>query len=137
MWVDRAAGKSPNLVLSCESYLVGDPKTCIEKNQKYSNFLHVSFALLLCSGWKVLGVIAFWNILYNIIILFFLLAGLPFAILTSRHTPFKRGLFCKDESIQYPYKADTISYELLAGIIIPFDVIVVSLHLIFFHYIVF
>ncbi|XP_020661213.1 phospholipid phosphatase 1 isoform X2 [Pogona vitticeps] len=54
-----------------------------------------------------------------------ILAGLPFAILTARHTPFKRGLFCNDESIQYPYKEDTIPYELLAGIIVPFDVIVI------------
>ncbi|XP_062984140.1 phospholipid phosphatase 1 isoform X2 [Elgaria multicarinata webbii] len=53
-----------------------------------------------------------------------IVAGLPFAILTARHTPFKRGVFCNDESIQYPYKDDTISYELLAGIIVPFDVIV-------------
>ncbi|XP_061473974.1 phospholipid phosphatase 1 isoform X2 [Rhineura floridana] len=56
-----------------------------------------------------------------------ILAGLPFAILTARNTPFKRGVFCNDESIQYPYKDDTISYELLAGIIVPFDVIVIIL----------
>ncbi|XP_063151728.1 phospholipid phosphatase 1 isoform X2 [Candoia aspera] len=53
------------------------------------------------------------------------LAGLPFAILTMRGVPFKRGLFCNDESIQYPYKDDTISYQLLAGIIVPLDVIVI------------
>ncbi|KAB0369631.1 hypothetical protein FD755_018624 [Muntiacus reevesi] len=53
-----------------------------------------------------------------------LLAGLPFAILTSRHTPFQRGLFCNDESIKYPYKEDTIPYPLLGGIIIPFSIIV-------------
>lgn len=58
-------------------------------------------------------------------ILCLLLAGLPFAILTSRHTPFHRGLFCNDESIKYPYKEDTIPYALLAGIIIPFSIIVV------------
>ncbi|KAK1345407.1 hypothetical protein QTO34_014120 [Cnephaeus nilssonii] len=50
--------------------------------------------------------------------------GLPFAILTSRHTPFQRGLFCNDESIKYPYKDDTIPYALLGGILIPFSVIV-------------
>ncbi|XP_030114079.1 phospholipid phosphatase 1 isoform X2 [Taeniopygia guttata] len=54
-----------------------------------------------------------------------LLAGLPFAILSSRRTPFQRGVFCSDESIRYPYKEDTISYKLLAGIIIPFSVIVI------------
>ncbi|XP_028922238.1 phospholipid phosphatase 1 isoform X2 [Ornithorhynchus anatinus] len=56
-----------------------------------------------------------------------LLAGLPFAILTSRHAPFKRGVFCNDESIKYPYKEDTISYKLLGGIIIPFNTIVIIL----------
>ncbi|XP_051039030.1 phospholipid phosphatase 1 isoform X2 [Phodopus roborovskii] len=53
-----------------------------------------------------------------------LLAGLPFAILTSRHTPFQRGVFCNDESIKYPYREDTIPYALLGGIIIPFSIIV-------------
>uniref|UniRef100_A0A8I4A465 Phospholipid phosphatase 1 n=2 Tax=Simiiformes TaxID=314293 RepID=A0A8I4A465_CALJA len=56
-----------------------------------------------------------------------LLAGLPFAILTSRHTPFQRGVFCNDESIKYPYKEDTIPYALLGGIIIPFSIIVMIL----------
>ncbi|XP_027719226.1 phospholipid phosphatase 1 isoform X2 [Vombatus ursinus] len=55
------------------------------------------------------------------------LAGLPFAILTSRHTPFQRGVFCNDESIKYPYKEDTISYELLGGIMIPFSIIIMIL----------
>ncbi|XP_060091965.1 phospholipid phosphatase 1 isoform X2 [Heteronotia binoei] len=54
-----------------------------------------------------------------------MLAGLPFAILTARHAPVKRGVFCSDESIQYPYKEDTISYQLLAGIIVPLDIIVI------------
>ncbi|XP_051006498.1 phospholipid phosphatase 1-like [Acomys russatus] len=53
-----------------------------------------------------------------------LLAGFPFAILSSRRTPFKRGVFCNDESIQYPYREDTIPTELLGGIIIPFSIIV-------------
>uniref|UniRef100_W5MVT6 Phospholipid phosphatase 1 n=1 Tax=Lepisosteus oculatus TaxID=7918 RepID=W5MVT6_LEPOC len=53
-----------------------------------------------------------------------LLAGLPFAILTPRHNPFKRGFFCSDESIKYPLKEDTISYELLGGIMIPLTVLV-------------
>ncbi|XP_028658448.1 phospholipid phosphatase 1 isoform X4 [Erpetoichthys calabaricus] len=52
------------------------------------------------------------------------LAGLPFAILTPRHNPFKRGFFCNDDSIQYPLKEDTISYQLLGGIMIPFALIV-------------
>ncbi|XP_074851669.1 phospholipid phosphatase 1 isoform X2 [Carettochelys insculpta] len=52
------------------------------------------------------------------------LVGLPFAILNVRHIPFQRGVFCNDESIQYPIKDDTISYELLAGIIVPFNIII-------------
>ncbi|XP_039606288.1 phospholipid phosphatase 1 isoform X2 [Polypterus senegalus] len=52
------------------------------------------------------------------------LAGLPFAILTPRHNPFKRGFFCNDDSIKYPLKEDTISYQLLGGIMIPFALIV-------------
>ncbi|XP_006889652.1 PREDICTED: lipid phosphate phosphohydrolase 1 [Elephantulus edwardii] len=58
-------------------------------------------------------------------VLCLLLAGLPFAILTSRHTPFNRGVFCNDDSIKYPYKEDTIPYALLGGIIIPFSIIVI------------
>ncbi|XP_066506478.1 phospholipid phosphatase 1 isoform X2 [Hoplias malabaricus] len=51
------------------------------------------------------------------------LAGLPFAILTPRHKPFKRGFFCNDDSIKYPVKDDTISYELLGAVMIPLTLI--------------
>ncbi|XP_014883792.1 lipid phosphate phosphohydrolase 1-like [Poecilia latipinna] len=54
----------------------------------------------------------------------FVLVGLPFFILTPRHSPFKRGFFCNDESIRFPYKEDTISYQLLLGVMIPFTLIV-------------
>nr|XP_046204673.1 phospholipid phosphatase 1-like [Oncorhynchus gorbuscha]XP_046204674.1 phospholipid phosphatase 1-like [Oncorhynchus gorbuscha]XP_046204676.1 phospholipid phosphatase 1-like [Oncorhynchus gorbuscha] len=54
-----------------------------------------------------------------------ILVGLPFAILTPQHNPFKRGFFCNDESIRYPLKEDTISYQLLGGVMIPFTLIVV------------
>ncbi|XP_062854937.1 phospholipid phosphatase 1 [Trichomycterus rosablanca] len=54
-----------------------------------------------------------------------ILAGLPFAILNLQHNPFKRGFFCDDETIMYPYNKDTISYQLLMGIIIPFALIVI------------
>ncbi|XP_076875884.1 phospholipid phosphatase 1 isoform X3 [Brachyhypopomus gauderio] len=47
------------------------------------------------------------------------LAGLPFAILTLQHQAFKRGFFCNDDSIKYPLKEDTISYQLLGGVMIP------------------
>uniref|UniRef100_A0A4W6CJ47 Phospholipid phosphatase 1 n=1 Tax=Lates calcarifer TaxID=8187 RepID=A0A4W6CJ47_LATCA len=51
--------------------------------------------------------------------------GLPFFILTPQHNPFKRGFFCNDESIRYPLKEDTISYQLLGGVMIPFTLIVI------------
>ncbi|CAL8278970.1 unnamed protein product [Merluccius merluccius] len=47
------------------------------------------------------------------------LAGLPFVILTVQHNPFRRGFFCNDDSIKYPLKDDTISYQLLGGVMIP------------------
>ncbi|KAM8887388.1 phospholipid phosphatase 1-like [Spinachia spinachia] len=54
-----------------------------------------------------------------------ILVGLPFLILTPQHNPFKRGFFCDDESIQYPLKEDTISYQLLGGVMIPFTLTVI------------
>ncbi|CAG5924257.1 unnamed protein product [Menidia menidia] len=53
------------------------------------------------------------------------LVGLPFFILNLQHSPFKRGFFCNDESIRYPLKEDTISYQLLGGVMIPFTLIVI------------
>ncbi|KAK2901941.1 phospholipid phosphatase 1-like [Channa argus] len=55
-----------------------------------------------------------------------LLVGLPFFILTPQHNPFKRGFFCNDDSIRYPLKEDTISYQLLGGVMIPFTLIVIT-----------
>ncbi|KAG9488266.1 phospholipid phosphatase 1 isoform X2 [Eleutherodactylus coqui] len=55
------------------------------------------------------------------------LAGLPFAILNLKHSSFKRGFFCNDDSIRYPYKEDTISYQLLAAIMIPFSIVLIIL----------
>lgn len=52
--------------------------------------------------------------------------GLPFVILTARRRPFHRGFFCSDDSIKYPYKEDTISYQLLGGVMIPVTVLTVS-----------
>ncbi|XP_017558232.1 phospholipid phosphatase 1 [Pygocentrus nattereri] len=52
-------------------------------------------------------------------------AGLPFAILNLQHSPFKRGFFCSDDTIKYPFKEDTISYQLLMGIMIPFVLFVI------------
>lgn len=57
---------------------------------------------------------------------FFLVVGLPFAILTMQHAPYKRGFFCNDDSIKYPLKDDTISYQLLGGVMIPLTLLTVS-----------
>ncbi|XP_072289646.1 phospholipid phosphatase 1-like [Eucyclogobius newberryi] len=53
------------------------------------------------------------------------LVALPFLILTTQHYHFNRGFFCSDESIRYPLKEETISYQLLGGVLIPFSLIVV------------
>uniref|UniRef100_UPI0037E84176 phospholipid phosphatase 1 isoform X2 n=1 Tax=Semicossyphus pulcher TaxID=241346 RepID=UPI0037E84176 len=47
------------------------------------------------------------------------LVGLPFLILTVQHSPYRRGFYCNDDSIKYPYKEDTISHQLLGGVMIP------------------
>ncbi|XP_028318964.1 phospholipid phosphatase 1 isoform X2 [Gouania willdenowi] len=52
-----------------------------------------------------------------------ILAGLPFVILTAQHRPFRRGFFCNDDTIKYPLKDDTISYQLLGGVMIPVTVL--------------
>ncbi|XP_034047824.1 phospholipid phosphatase 1 isoform X2 [Thalassophryne amazonica] len=51
------------------------------------------------------------------------LAGLPFAILNVQHKPFRRGFFCNDDSIKYPFKEDTITYQLLGGVMIPITIL--------------
>uniref|UniRef100_A0A667ZPD3 Phospholipid phosphatase 1 n=1 Tax=Myripristis murdjan TaxID=586833 RepID=A0A667ZPD3_9TELE len=57
--------------------------------------------------------------------LFSLPVGIPFCVLNIQHNPFKRGFFCNDESIRYPIKDDTISYQLLGGVMIPFALILI------------
>ncbi|XP_072228539.1 phospholipid phosphatase 1 isoform X1 [Leuresthes tenuis] len=53
-----------------------------------------------------------------------ILAGLPFAILNLLHRPFRRGFFCNDDTIKFPLKEETISYQLLGGVMIPFTVLI-------------
>ncbi|XP_051269353.1 phospholipid phosphatase 1 isoform X2 [Dicentrarchus labrax] len=52
-----------------------------------------------------------------------ILAGLPFVILNVQQSPFRRGFFCNDDSIKYPYKEDTITYQLLGGVMIPITIL--------------
>ncbi|XP_053325916.1 phospholipid phosphatase 3 isoform X3 [Spea bombifrons] len=59
-----------------------------------------------------------------------IVSGLPFLIIeTNGIEPFKRGFYCEDESIMYPYKnAETISDTVLsaAGILISIFTIIVG-----------
>ncbi|XP_055463757.1 phospholipid phosphatase 2 isoform X1 [Psammomys obesus] len=55
-----------------------------------------------------------------------LVASLPFVILTLVNAPYKRGFYCGDDSIRYPYRPDTITHGLMAGVIITATVILVS-----------
>lgn len=52
-------------------------------------------------------------------------ASLPFAILTLVNAPYKRGFYCSDDSIRYPYRPDTITHGLMAGVTITTTVILV------------
>lgn len=52
-------------------------------------------------------------------------ASLPFAILTLVSTPYKRGFYCGDDSIRYPYRPDTVTHGLMAGVTITATVILV------------
>ncbi|XP_077188263.1 phospholipid phosphatase 2 isoform X1 [Paroedura picta] len=56
-----------------------------------------------------------------------LLASLPFIILSLVNSPYKRGFYCDDNSIRYPYKADTITHGLMAGVTITCTTSIVSI----------
>lgn len=51
---------------------------------------------------------------------------MPFLIMTIVFKPYKRGIYCNDESIRYPYKKDTISHGMMAAITISCSIIIVS-----------
>ncbi|KAM4889469.1 phospholipid phosphatase 2 isoform 2-T2 [Thomomys bottae] len=53
-------------------------------------------------------------------------AALPFIILTLVNTPYKRGFYCSDDSIRYPYRPDTITHGVMAGVTITATVLLVS-----------
>lgn len=52
-------------------------------------------------------------------------ASLPFAILTLVNAPYKRGFYCGDDSIRYPYRPDTITHGLMAGVTITATIVLV------------
>ncbi|XP_067872317.1 phospholipid phosphatase 2-like [Heterodontus francisci] len=66
------------------------------------------------------------NIFVLVDVLCVIVAALPFAILTLQAKPNIRGFYCNDDSIKYPYKKDTISHWLMAAVIIPVCIIIIT-----------
>lgn len=42
-------------------------------------------------------------------------------------SPYQRGIYCDDESINYPYRRDTISHGSMAAVTITCSIVIVSL----------
>ncbi|KAM9354251.1 phospholipid phosphatase 2-like [Pholidichthys leucotaenia] len=59
-------------------------------------------------------------------ILCVLVAALPSAILTLRFRPHQRGIDCRDQSINYPYRRDTISHGTMAAVTISCTVVIIT-----------
>ncbi|XP_072525340.1 phospholipid phosphatase 2 isoform X1 [Salminus brasiliensis] len=55
-----------------------------------------------------------------------LVAAMPCMILTFMFQPYKRGVYCNDESIRYPYKTDTISHGMMATVTISCSIIIIT-----------
>ncbi|XP_003962828.1 phospholipid phosphatase 2-like isoform X1 [Takifugu rubripes] len=53
-------------------------------------------------------------------------AALPSAILTLRFSPYQRGIYCDDQSIDYPYRRDTISYGTMAAVTITCSIVIIT-----------
>lgn len=53
-------------------------------------------------------------------------AALPSAILTIMFTPYQRGIYCDDTSINYPYKRDTISHGGMAAVTITCSIVIIT-----------
>ncbi|XP_078412094.1 phospholipid phosphatase 2 isoform X1 [Cetorhinus maximus] len=66
------------------------------------------------------------NIFVLVDVLCVIVASLPYVILTLQAQPNKRGFYCNDDSIKYPYKKDTISHWLMAAVIIPVCIIIIT-----------
>ncbi|XP_061824060.1 phospholipid phosphatase 2-like [Nerophis lumbriciformis] len=54
------------------------------------------------------------------------IAALPSAILTLMFSPYQRGIYCDDESIDYPYRRDTISHGAMAAVTITSSIIIIT-----------
>ncbi|XP_032140685.1 phospholipid phosphatase 2-like [Sapajus apella] len=59
-------------------------------------------------------------------VLCLLVASLPFAVLLLVNAPYKRGFYCGDDSVRYPYRPDTITHGLMARVTITATIILVS-----------
>ncbi|KAK1152411.1 phospholipid phosphatase 2-like [Acipenser oxyrinchus oxyrinchus] len=55
-----------------------------------------------------------------------LAVSLPFVIMTLLHKPYQRGFYCDDESIRYPYRGETISHGMMAGVTITCSVLIIA-----------
>lgn len=66
------------------------------------------------------------NVTWQILLYLFLFTvGLPVLYLYKNSVPYRRGFFCNDDSLRYPYKENTISDDLLllVGFLLPFVVV--------------
>uniref|UniRef100_UPI00398EAACE phospholipid phosphatase 2-like isoform X1 n=2 Tax=Pristiophorus japonicus TaxID=55135 RepID=UPI00398EAACE len=66
------------------------------------------------------------NVFVLVDVLCVIVAALPFVILTLHAKPNIRGFYCNDDSIKYPYKKDTITPWLMAAVITPSCIIIVT-----------
>ncbi|XP_067086657.1 phospholipid phosphatase 2b [Osmerus mordax] len=53
-------------------------------------------------------------------------AALPFVVMNLVFRPYQRGVYCDDETIQYPLKPDTITHGTLAVVTISCTVVIIS-----------
>ncbi|KAL7379961.1 hypothetical protein ABVT39_009198 [Epinephelus coioides] len=65
-------------------------------------------------------------ILVVVDILCVFVAALPSAILTLMFTPYQRGIYCDDKSINYPYRKDTISHGGMAAVTITCSIVIIT-----------
>lgn len=61
---------------------------------------------------------------FAIDVIIWVVVGLPVLYLYKNSDPYRRGFFCNDDSLRYPYKENTISDDLLLllGFLLPFVV---------------
>ncbi|XP_046871051.1 phospholipid phosphatase 2b [Hypomesus transpacificus] len=67
------------------------------------------------------------NKLYVLVdVLCVVVAALPFVIMNLVFRPYQRGVYCDDETIQYPLKPDTITHGTLAAVTISCTIVIIS-----------